>query len=137
MNLLKKIIIKYKHSYRLTLMKRIIKAIERPTIPKKGLIKKRRFFKRIKQSKKKYFQINAPHNTSQYLIENNSSPFYEDDDDINVDFIPSSLVILNDTEDLLDDASIYQRKFSSASTQLESIKIDSHLGKQTSIFSLN
>ena len=118
-------------------MKKIIKARERPTIPKKGLAKKRRFFKRIKQWKKKYYQINAPHNTSEYLIENNSSPFYEDDDDINVDFIHSSLIILNDTEDFLDDVSIYQRKFSSASTQLESIKIDSYLDKQTSIFSLN
>ena len=75
-------------------MKRIIKARERPTMPKKGLTTKRRFFKRIKQSKKNYYQINAPHNTSEYLIENNSSPFYEDDDDINVDFIPFKNSIL-------------------------------------------
>ena len=49
-------------------MKRIIKVRERPAMPKKGLNTKRRFFKRIKKSKKKYTQIDAPHNTSQYLI---------------------------------------------------------------------
>ena len=90
---------------------------------KKGLTQKRRFFKGIRKPRKKYNQINAPHNTSQYLIENNSSPFYEDDDDINVDFIPSSLIILDDSEDLLDDDLIYQRKMSSASTQGESVRL--------------
>ena len=118
-------------------MKRILKVRERPAMQKKGLTQKRRFFKGIRKPRKKYNQINVPHNTSQYLIENNSSPFYEDDDDINVDFIPSSLIILDDSEDLLDDDLIYQRKMSSASTQGESVRIDSHIGKQTSIFSLN
>ena len=117
-------------------MKRIIKVRERPAMPKKGLNAKRRFFKRIKKSKKKYTQIDAPHNTSQYLIENNSSPFYEDDDESNVDIIPSSLIIPDDTEDIFNDVSIYQRKIASASTQGESVSIDSNIDKQTSIFSL-
>ena len=101
---------------------------------KKGLTKKRRYFKGIKNySKKRYTQIKAPHNTSEYLIENNSSPFYEDED---VDFIPSSFIILDDSEELFDEDSNLQRKISSSSTLGESIGIDTHIGKQTSIFSL-
>ena len=101
---------------------------------KKGLTQKRRLFKRIKKySKKRSNQIDAPHNTSEYLIENNSSPFYEDKD---VDLIPSSLIILDDSEELFDEDSILQRKISSTSTLGESIGIESHLTKQTSIFAL-
>ena len=101
---------------------------------KKGLTQKRRFFKSIKfYAKKRYNQIKAPHNTSEYLIENNSSPFYEDED---VDFMPSSLIIIDDSEELFDEDSNLQRKISSTSTLGESIGIDTHLGKQTSIFSL-
>ena len=114
-------------------MKRILKRKERPASQKIGLTQKRRYFKRIKNSKKRNNQINAPHNTSQYLIENNSSPFYEDE---NADLIPSSLIILEDSEELFDDDSILQRKISSTSTLGESIGIDSHLAKQTSIFTL-
>ncbi len=36
-------------------------------------------------------EIVTPHNTSQYLIENNSTPFYEDDD-LDADFIPIHLL---------------------------------------------
>ena len=116
-------------------MKRMLKRKERPAYHKNGLTQKRRFFKRIKNSKKRNNQINAPHNTSQFLIENNSSPFYEDED-TDIDFIPSSLIILDDSEELLDEDSIYQRKSSSTSTLGESFGIDSHRAKQTSIFSL-
>ena len=101
---------------------------------KTGLTQKRRYSKRInKYFKKRYKQISAPHNTSEYLIENNSSPFYEDED---VDFMPSSLIIIDDSEELFDEDSNLQRKISSTSTLGESIGIDTHLGKQTSIFSL-
>ena len=101
---------------------------------KKGLTQKRRLFKGIKSyAKKRYNQIKAPHNTSEYLIENNSSPFYEDE---NVDFMPSSLIFLDDSEELFDEDSILQRKISSSSTLGESIVIDTHFAKQTSIFSL-
>ena len=113
----------------------MLKRKERPASHKNGLTQKRRFFKRIKNSKKRNNQINAPHNTSQFLIENNSSPFYEDED-TDIDFIPSSLIILDDSEELLDEDSIYQRKSSSTSTLGESFGIDSHRAKQTSIFSL-
>ena len=115
-------------------MKKLLQRKERPAMNKTGLAKKRRYFKRIKKySKKRYKKISSPHNTSEYLIENNSSPFYEDED---VDFMPSSLIILDDSEELFDDDSLLQRKISSASTLGESIGIDSHLGKQTSIFTL-
>ena len=116
-------------------MKRMLKRRERPAARKNGLTQKRRYFRRIKNVKEKFIQITTPHNTSQYLIENNSSPFYEDDD-IDADFIPSSIIILEDSEELLEDDSNYQRKTSSASTLGESIGMDLHLGKQTSIFSL-
>ena len=116
-------------------MKRILKRRERPAAGKNGLTQKRRYFRRIKNVKEKFIQITTPHNTSQYLIENNSSPFYEDDD-TDADFIPSSIIILEDSEELLDDDSNYQRKTSSASTLGESIGMDLHIGKQTSIFSL-
>ena len=115
-------------------MKRMLKRRERPAMPKKGLTQKRRLFKRIKNiPQKRYNPINAPHNTSDYLIENNSSPFYEDDD---IDFIPSSQIILEDSEELSYEDSICERKNSTTSTQGESFGIDSHIGKQTSIFSL-
>ena len=111
----------------------MLKRRGRPASQKIGL--KRRFFRRIKNTKRGNTQINAPHNTSQFLIENNSSPFYEDED-TDIDFIPSSLIILDDSEELLDEDSIYQRKSSSTSTLGESFGIDSHRAKQTSIFSL-
>ena len=47
-------------------------------------IKKRRIHKKfnlIKYSFKDIPQIFSPHNTTQYLIENNSSPFYFDEDE--------------------------------------------------------
>ena len=47
-------------------------------------IKKRRIHKKfnlIKYSLKDIPQIFSPHNTTQYLIENNSSPFYLDEDE--------------------------------------------------------
>ena len=116
-------------------MKRIIKSKERPTASKKGLTQKRRFFKTVKRTKKKFMQTKTPHNTSQYLIENNSSPFYENDD-IDADFIPSSLIILEDSEELFDEDSIYQKRVSSDSTHGESIGLDSHIDKKASIFSL-
>ena len=115
-------------------MKRMLKCRRRHVTKKIGLTQKRRCFKRIKNSSKKGSNpINAPHNTSDYLIENNSSPFYEDDD---IEIIPTSMIIVEDSEELFDEDSIYQRKISSASTHGESIGIDSHMGKQTSIFSL-
>ena len=115
-------------------MKRMLQRKERPAMHKTGLAQKRRYLKRIKKYfKKRYKQISAPHNTSEYLMENNSSPFYEDED---ADLIPTSLIILEDSEELFDDDSILQRKISSISTLGESIGIDSHLAKQTSIFTL-
>ena len=98
-------------------MKRMLQRKERPAMDKTGLTQKRRYSKRIKKYfKKRYKQISAPHNTSEYLTENNennSSPFYEDE---NTDFIPNSLIILEDSEELFDDDSILQRIISSTST---------------------
>ena len=116
-------------------MKRILKRKERPSSHKIGLIQKRRIFKRIKNAKKRNNQINSPHNTSQFLIENSSSPFYEDED-MNFDFIPNSFINLDDSEEIFDEESNYQKKMSSASTLGESFGIDSYIVKQSSIFSL-
>ena len=119
-------------------MKRIIKVRGRPAIPKKGLIPKRRFLKGIKKAKRDYAQINAPHNTSEYLMRNNSSPFYEDedDDDMSLCCFPNSLKIRDDSEDILNDDTLSMKKLASISTQGETaVKIESTIVKQTtSIF---
>ena len=65
---------------------------KKPSIQKKGHIQKIRIFKRIKTHKKNLMEIVTPHNTSQYLIENNSTPFYADDD-LDADFIPIHLLL--------------------------------------------
>ena len=117
-------------------MKKIQKGKERPALQKFGLAQKRRFFKAKKNARKKWKSINAPHNTSQFIIENNSTPFYENEDEISSDFIPSSLISLDDFEEIFDEDSKYQRKISSLSTQEENTGINSHITKHTPIFTL-
>ena len=115
-------------------MKKIIKRKKRPSAEKNGLTLKRRLlFKRIKNCKSNKHN-NAPHNTSQYLIENNSSPFYEDEEDTDIEFMP---IISEDYEELFEeDYSNYKSKISQGSTHGESFGIDSHKGKQKYIFSI-
>ena len=71
-------------------MKRTLRK-KKLSIPQKRHTHKIRILKKIKASNKNYMEIVTPHNTSQYLIENNSTPFYEDDD-LDADFIPIHLL---------------------------------------------
>ena len=89
----------------------------RPSTRKKGLNKVKRIFKTIK---KKRIEIESPYNSSQFLIENGSSPFYdEDDDDIEMNFIPNPLVFLKEYDNLKICSELDIRHFSSSSTQSE------------------
>ena len=86
-------------------MKKTLK-VTRPSKPKS----KRRYLilKTIKSLSKKKFLINSsslntqelflsPHNTSQFLISNNSTPFYpEEEDDLDISFAPTPLNLLID-----------------------------------------
>ena len=86
----------------------------RPSTQKKGLKSNRRYLRTIKNQKKDYTPPSAPYNTSQYLIENNSSPFFDQsDDDIDADFVPSSLILIKESENLIDDTALDLKKISS------------------------
>ena len=79
-------------------MKRMFNRKKRPSNRKKGLNKVKRIFKTIK---KKRIEIESPYNSSQFLIENGSSPFYdEDDEDMDISFIPNPLLLLKQCENL-------------------------------------
>ena len=85
-------------------MKRILKLkkIKNSKTAKKNINKKRKA-KRI--CKKLFLQIDSPHNTNEYLMSVNSSPFYNDEDDDNEDsfIMPSHFIKLsNDTNSELD-----------------------------------
>ena len=99
-------------------MKRTLKPRRRPSTRKKGLNKARRIFKTIK---KKRIEIESPYNSSEFLIENGSSPFYddEDDDDIETNFIPNPLLLLNENENLKIGSELNIKNFTSSSTQSE------------------
>ena len=96
-------------------MKRILNRKKRPSTRKKVLNKVKRIFKTIK---KKRIEIGSPYNSSQFLIENGSSPFYdEDDDDIDISFIPYPLIFLKENENLKICNELDIRNFSSVTTQ--------------------
>ena len=96
-------------------MKRILNRKKRPSTRKKVLNKLKRIFKTIK---KKRIEIESPYNSSQFLIENGSSPFYdEDDDDIDISFIPNPLIFLKENENLKICNELDIRNFSSVTTQ--------------------
>ena len=98
-------------------MKRMLNRKKRPSNRKKGLNKVKRIFKTIK---KKRIEIESPYNSSQFLIENGSSPFYdEDDEDMDISFIPNPLICLKEYEDLKICSELDIRHFSSNSTQSE------------------
>ena len=100
-------------------MKRMLKSRRRPSTKKKGLNKVRRIFKTIK---KKRIEIESPYNSSEFLIENGSSPFYdEDDDDIETNFIPNPLLLLKQCENLKIGTELNIKNFCSSSTQSEYI----------------
>ena len=70
--------------------------------------------------------MESPHNTTQFLIENNSTPFFneDDDDDFEPKFIPNPLTLLKVSEDSLEENSLFLKKITSLSTQAESFPLD-------------
>ena len=84
-------------------MKRILKLKKiKNTKTAKKYINKKRKAKRI--CKKLFLQIDSPHNTNEYLMSVNSSPFYNnEDEDEDSYIIPSPFIKLsNDTNSELD-----------------------------------
>ena len=100
-------------------MKRMLHPKKRPSTQKRGLNPLRRIFKSIKR-KRNFIQIESPHNTSQFLIENGSTPFYEEeDDDMDIDFSPNSLMFFKNIENPIDENTLNLRNITSSSTQSE------------------
>jgi len=63
---------------------------------KKRLTKKK-FSRKISLKKKYLFkQIESPYNTNEYLINNQSSPFYIEDEEDSINIEPSSIILLED-----------------------------------------
>ena len=61
----------------------------------KSLSKKKFLIKSCSQNTQELFL--SPHNTSQFLISNNSTPFYpEEEDDLDISFIPTPLNLFID-----------------------------------------
>ena len=73
-------------------MKRILKLKKIKKSKKDKRSKK--FRKKISIWRKHFFQIDSPHNTNEYLINVNSSPFSNDDED-SIEIIPSINTNLN------------------------------------------
>ena len=116
-------------------MKRMLNQKRRSSTQKKGLKPHRRYFKTIQKQKKYFIPANAPYNSSHYLIENNSSPFYdESDDDIDANFVPNSLILIKETENLIDESSLDLKKISSFSTQGESFPLEQHLDREPPVY---
>ena len=76
----------------------------------------------MKVRKQEIIQINSPYNSSQFWIDNCSTPFFdeEDENDLDIGFIPSDIVLLQENRDSKDENSINSRKNSSFSTQNKS-----------------
>ena len=66
---------------------------------KKILTKRKIFHKSLSLRRFKLKTIIAPHNTTQFLIKNKSTPFYLDDD---IELVPSSMIIIEDENPLFD-----------------------------------
>ena len=96
-------------------MKRMFNRKKRPSTGKKGLTH-RRIFKTIKK-KKEEIEFGSPRNTTQYLIDNGSTPFIEEEDDLDLDFNPNPILLDKDSENLLDSCCLDLVKNSSFSTQ--------------------
>ena len=85
-------------------MKRILKLrkIKNYIRPRK-YINKKRILHGVLLWKKHFFQIDSPHNTNEYLINVNSAPFYNnEDDEDSINIIPNSFIKFhNDTNVVL------------------------------------
>ena len=82
-----------------------IKKVGKPlkSKPKRRLVffslknKSKKNLKFLKSPKEDSINILSPHNTSQFLISNNSDPFYpEEEDDLDIDTNPNPFVIMLD-----------------------------------------
>ena len=76
----------------------------------------------MKVRKQELIQINSPYNSSQFLIDNGSTPFFdeEEENDLDLGYIPNAIVLLKENGDYKDENSINSRKNSSFSTQNKS-----------------
>ena len=76
--------------------------------------------------KKKYLfqQIESPHNTNEYLINNGSSPFWVDEDEESINMQPSSIIRLED--DTNSEINIFDLK-DNESTNEESVILNEKL----------
>ncbi len=76
----------------------------------------------MKVRKQELIQINSPYNSSQFLIDNSSTPFFdeEEENDLDIGYIPNAIVLLKENGDYKDENSINSRKNSSFSTQNKS-----------------
>ena len=109
-------------------MKRTNAKRKRPSHSKKGLKKPKRFFRTIKSQKKFDFRIESPYNSSHFLIENSSSPFYEDEeDDIGVDYVHNPILTIKETEELFEEDSMNLMKFPSTTTAGESFSAEKEI----------
>ena len=109
-------------------MKRMLNQKRRPPSQKKGLKSHRRFFRTIRNTQKKTLRIESPYNTTQFLIENNSTPFFIDNDEDNeIDYIPNPLLLLKETEAMQEENLLNLRKISSYSTQPDSFPLEDQI----------
>ena len=115
-------------------MKRMLNRKKRPSVARKGLNPRKRFFRTIKSCKRSIIQIESPRNTSQFLIENNSTPFFnENEEDDDFDYVPNPLHMIKECEDIQEENSMDIRKISSLSTQPESFPLEEqHLSFESS-----
>ena len=76
----------------------------------------------MKVRKQELIQINSPYNSSQFLINNGSTPFFdeEEENDLDIGYILNAIVLLKENGDYKDENSINSRKNSSFSTQNKS-----------------
>ena len=79
----------------------------------------------MKVRKQELIQIISPYNSSQFLIDNGSTPFFdeeeeEEENDLDIGYIPNAIVLLKENGDYKDENSINSRKNSSFSTQNKS-----------------
>ena len=85
-------------------------------------IRKKRFSRKISLKKKFLFeQIESPHNTNEYLINNQSSPFFIEDEEDSINIKPNSIILLED--DSNSELYLFNLK-DSESTNYESILIN-------------
>ena len=80
-------------------MKKYKKYGNRSINSKKILAKRRIFHNSLSLRKFKLKTFIAPHNTTHFLIKNNSTPFYSEDD---IELVPSSMIVIDDEKTLFD-----------------------------------